>query len=163
MTRRMSLLLLAVLGLPLALACSDSTAPAHAGSDTTGPAYASSGVALRSSELSGLPHARAGFGFNSTAAGFPTGVVRLTGGGAFDISTASNTLPTPTSISASGGFDCVDAVAQGPLTGCGINEGVRWDSAQLLASAGFKCTGADTPKIAVTDARTAVLLADFYR
>jgi len=155
MTHRISLLLFSVLGFPLALACSDSTRPVDAGS----------GIALRSSgsEASALSHARAGFGFNGTAAGFPAGVVRLTGGGSFDFSTASNAVPTPTSVSASGGFDCVEGVFQGPLTGCGINEGVRWDTAQLLTSTGFKCTVADTPRTAVTDARTAVLLADFYR
>jgi len=54
-------------------------------------------------------------------------------------------------------------VDQGPLTGCQKDEGVRWDTAQLLASTMFKCTATDTPKPATTSAHTAVLLADFYR
>ena len=54
-------------------------------------------------------------------------------------------------------------MAQGPLAGCQRGEGVRWDTAQLLASTTFKCTGADAPKVATTGPHTAVLLADFYR
>ena len=54
-------------------------------------------------------------------------------------------------------------MAQGPLSGCQTGEGVRWDTAQLLASTTFKCTGADAAKVATTSSRTAVLLADFYR
>jgi hypothetical protein len=54
-------------------------------------------------------------------------------------------------------------VAQGPLSGCERGEGVRWDTAQLLASATFKCTLADTPRSAVTGPGRVVLLADFYR
>ena len=138
--------LLPLLGVALTLACSDSSSPA----DAAGPAFSAGG--------------RAGFGFNGTASGFPTGVVRLTGGGSFDPSTASNTLPTETSVHSGGGFDCVGTtIAQGPLTGCADGQGVRWDTAQLLKSIMFKCTGADAAKPAVTDDRTAVLLADFYR
>jgi hypothetical protein len=66
-------------------------------------------------------------------------------------------------VVSSGGFDCTDPVAQGPLAGCQRDEGVRWDTAQLLASTTFKCTGADAPKVATTGSHTAVLLADFYR
>jgi len=62
-----------------------------------------------------------------------------------------------------GSFRCTSAVAQGPLNGCGAGEGVRWDTAQLLASTNFKCTGADAAKLATTSSHTAVLLADFYR
>lgn len=108
-------------------------------------------------------HGRSGFGFNGTASGFPTGAVRLTGGGSYDASTASNTVPTETSVSSAGGFDCTTTIAQGLLSGCQAGQGVRWDTSQLLASTTFKCTGSDAAKPASTDAHTVVLLADFYR
>jgi len=104
-----------------------------------------------------------GFGFNGNASGFPTGAVSLTGGGAYDVSTASNTVPSVTFVHSGGGFGCTAAVAQGPLAGCATGEGVRWDTAQLLASTTFKCTGADAAKHAATNDETVVLLADFYR
>ncbi len=129
----------------LAFACSDGRAP-------TQPSTPDFSVGHRS-----------GFGFNGTASGFPTGVVFLTGGGAFDASTASNTIPAETSVASGGGFRCRRAVAQGPLAGCADGEGVRWDTAQLLSSTGFKCTGTDAGKTAATGAGTVVLLADFYR
>jgi hypothetical protein len=129
-----------------ALACSDGTTP-------TGPAAAASLTA----------GGRAAFGFNGNASGFPTGAVRLTGGGSYNPGTASNTVPSETSAVSSGGFDCTTTVAQGPLAGCQAGEGVRWDTAQLLASTTFKCTGADAAKVATTSAHTAVLRADFYR
>lgn len=106
---------------------------------------------------------RSGFGFNGTVSGFPHGVVRLTGGGSFDPSTASNIVPTKTSAHSGGGFDCVETVAQGPIAGCESGQGVRWDTSQLLESTSFKCTGSDVLKPIKTDAHTAVLLADFYR
>ena len=108
---------------------------------------------------------RVGFGFNGTVSGFPTGEVRLTGGGSYAPATATNTLDAETDVASAGGFDCVENIAQGPLSGCAAGEGVRWDTAQLLASTTFKCTGAATElaKPASTDDDTAVLLADFYR
>jgi hypothetical protein len=137
--------LLSLLSLSFALACSDGTSPTEAAR----PAFRAGG--------------RSGFGFNGTVSGFPTGAVRLTGGGSFDPSTASNIVPTETSVASAGGFDCTLAVAQGPLTGCALGEGVRWDTVQLLASTSFKCTGSDAPKPATTGDHTVVLLADFYR
>lgn len=108
--------------------------------------------------------ARHGFGFNGTASGFPTGTVFLTGGGSYDAATASNVVPTDTTVVASGGgFRCIDAVEQGPLAHCATGEGVRWDTAQLLASTSFKCTLTDGLKPASTGPNTVVLLADFYR
>ena len=103
------------------------------------------------------------FGFNSDdISGFPTGDVRLTGGGAFNLATGF--------IKSSGGFDCAADVKQGPLTGCLAGQGVRWDTSALLTSTTFKCTGAasEALKIANTSAGnnspdTVVLLADFYR
>jgi len=137
--------LLALLGASLALACSDGTSPTEA----MRPAFRVGG--------------RSGFGFNGSVKGFPTGEVRLTGGGSFDPATASNVVPTPTSVASAGGFDCTLAIAQGPLTGCARGEGVRWDTAQLLESNTFKCTASEVARPATTDDHTAVLLADFYR
>jgi hypothetical protein len=130
----------------LALACSNGTSSP---TDAVQPAF-------RASE-------RNGFGLNGTVSGFPTGAVRLTGGGSFDPSTASNVVPTKTSAASAGGFDCTASVSQGPLAGCEAGQGVRWDTAQLLASTNFKCTGSDAAKHATTDDQTVVLLADFYR
>jgi hypothetical protein len=145
MTSRVAVPLLCLLVWIGVLACSDGTMP-------TDPAAASFTAG-----------GRAAFGFNGNASGFPTGAVRLTGGGSYDPATASNIVPTETSVVSSGGFDCTASVAQGPLAGCQSGEGVRWDTAQLLASTTFKCTGADAPKVATTGSHTAVLLADFYR
>jgi hypothetical protein len=150
MTRHVPLFLCSLLGLPLALGCRDDAGPGD-----VGPATAV--------QPSALVRGRTGFGFNGTASGFPTGAVRLTGGGSYDPATASNTVPSVTSVASSGGFDCIESIAQGLLIGCQAGEGVRWDTAQLLASTPFKCTAEDTPRLAVTGARTAVLLADFYR
>jgi hypothetical protein len=140
-----SSLLLLILPLALALACSDGASP----TDAVQPAFKSAG--------------RAGFGLDGRVSGFPTGVVRLTGGGSFDPASASNIVPFETSVSSAGGFDCITTVAQGSLAGCAAGQGVRWDTTQLLASTTFKCTGSDAAKPAVTDGHTAVLLADFYR
>jgi hypothetical protein len=145
MTARVAAPLLCLLVYIAVLACSDGILP-------TDPAAASFSQG-----------GRAAFGFNGNASGFPTGAVRLTGGGSYDPGTASNTVPSETSVVSSGGFDCTATVAQGPLSGCQTGEGVRWDTAQLLASTTFKCTGADAAKVATTTSRTAVLLADFYR
>jgi hypothetical protein len=139
--------LLALLGGSLTLACNDGTSTSP--SDAARPAFKATG--------------RSGFGLNGSVRGFPTGAVRLTGGGSFDPATASNTIPAETSVASAGGFDCSETVAQGPLAGCAAGEGVRWDTVQLLASTTFKCTATDAAKPAVTGANTAVLLADFYR
>ena len=150
MSRSTSLPLLVVAS-ALALGCGDPPAAPT----TSAPArFAAAGRTGRDA-----------FGFNGTVSGFPTGAVRLTGGGAYDVSTASNTIGAETFVHSGGGFDCVASVAQGPLNHCAAGEGVRWDTAQLLASTMFKCTGAATEaaKPAVTDDDTVVLLADFYR
>src|SRR5262245_18458223 len=88
------------------------------------------------------------FGFNGVVSGFPTGVLSVTGGGAFDLNTGF--------VRTAGGFSCLEDVGQGPLSFC-INpddpgpslagEGVRWDTAELLSDTSFKCTGAasETP------------------
>jgi hypothetical protein len=101
-----------------------------------------------------------GFGFHAPdVSGFPTGSVALTGGGAFNLSAAAGT------VHAGGGFSCTHDVGQGFLTGCLQGEGVRWDTAGLLPSTMFKCTGAasESLKPATTGQNTVVLQADFYR
>ena len=112
------------------------------------------------------PSPDAGFGFNGVVSGFPTGRVFVSGGGAFDLATGF--------AKSSGGFSCLEEVKQGPLSvsinpddpgRCLAGQGVRWDTASLLASTTFKCTGAATEalKTATTSATTVVLQADFYR
>ncbi len=99
-----------------------------------------------------------GFGFNAgDVAGFPTGAVDVTGGGAFNSSTGF--------VHAGGGFTCASQVSQGPLAGCLAGEGVRWDTADLLTGTTFKCTGSasEALKPASTGDDTVVLRADFYR
>ena len=76
---------------------------------------------------------------------------------------ASGRVPTETDAKSGGGFRCTDGVAQGPLNGCLTGEGVRWDTDQLLASTGFKCSATDPVKTAVTGPGRVVLRADFYR
>lgn len=103
------------------------------------------------------------FSFNSDPIfGFTTGKVLLTGGGAINLSTKD--------VHAGGSFSCLDNVEQGPLAGCKAGEGVRWDTANVLTSVGFKCTGAaeEIKKTATTSTgnlnpTTVVLQADFYR
>jgi hypothetical protein len=107
---------------------------------------------------------RVGFGFNGTASGFPTGKVFLTGGGSYERDSHS--------VHAGGGFTCINAVLQGPLSisinpndpgACLDNQGIRWDTATLLDSTTFKCTGSASDETAVTSDTTVVLQADFYR
>jgi hypothetical protein len=99
-----------------------------------------------------------GFGFNAAGvAGFPTGVVDVTGGGAFNTSTGF--------VNSGGGFTCSSQVSQGPLAGCLAGEGVRWDTADLLSGTTFKCTGlgSEALKPSSTGDDTVVIQADFYR
>jgi hypothetical protein len=106
----------------------------------------------------GAAGASTGFGFvASDIAGFPTGEVALTGGGAFN--------PTAGSVHAGGSFSCVAQVDQVPLAGCLAGEGVRWDTETLLSTTPFKCTGAagETLKTQTTTDQTVVLQSDFYR
>jgi hypothetical protein len=115
---------------------------------------------------SGAPAPDAGFGFNGVVSGFPTGKVFLSGGGTFDLASGF--------VKSSGGFSCLEDVEQGPLNvsinpddpgRCLAGQGVRWDTAQLLASTTFKCTGAagEQLKSATTSDTRVVLQADFYR
>ena len=151
-----------VITLAAAVACSDYSATP---TSTYGSRTDSTATSTTSSYLRAAPKGpRVGFGFNGTASGFPQGSVFLTGGGSYDPATASNAVDdSTTDVHSGGGFSCTDAVGQGPLLNCGKNEGVRWDTAQLLASAPFKCTLADPAKMAVTGPDRVVLKADFYR
>jgi hypothetical protein len=99
-----------------------------------------------------------GFGFNAqNISGFPTGAAFLTGGGVYNPSTGF--------LHTGGGFRCLAAINQGPLSGCEEGQGVRWDSSVLNESTTFKCTGSPSEalKTAVTDNNTVVMTADFYR
>lgn len=117
--------------------------------------------ALAGSLLIGSPAlaqpASAAFGFKGSVSGFPTGAVRITGGGAYDLASSF--------VNSAGGFRCTDDVEQGPLAGCLAGEGVRWDTAGLVTSTTFKCTGSagEAAKTATTTDKTVVLNADFYR
>jgi hypothetical protein len=113
---------------------------------------------------------RVGVGFNAPSiSGFPGdfsgGNVFLTGGGAYDPKTASNTDPENAFVHSNGGFHCLQDVRQGPLQGCLSGQGIRWDTDGLLESTRFKCTGArdESAKTAVTDEHTSVHLSDFNR
>lgn len=98
------------------------------------------------------------FGFNAPlVSGFPGGrSAEITGGGAYQL---------PTFVHSGGGFRCLSDILAPPFAGCLTGQGVRWDTAALLSSTTFKCTGAATEvlKIAHTEDKTVVLLADFYR
>jgi hypothetical protein len=148
------LLVLAAIG---AAACSDHP------KDPMAPAYSTAGGPVVAADVAHAPGDRTGFGFNGSASGFPKGAVILTGGGSFNVATASNVTSDTTDVRSGGGFSCADSVGQGPLTGCAKGQGVRWDTAQLLASTQFKCSLSDGLKPAATDDSTVVLLADFYR
>jgi hypothetical protein len=106
------------------------------------------------------------FGFNGTVSGFPSGEVFVSGGGAFALGTDF--------VHSGGGFSCFKDVLQGPLSAsinsddpgaCLAGQGVRWDTAGLLPSTTFKCTGAadEALKTATTSKTTVVLQSDFYR
>src|SRR5438128_4226626 len=106
----------------------------------------------------GTAQANNAFGFNSpNISGFPTGAAELTGGGAYN--------PATGFVHSGGGFRCIASVQQGPLNGCLAGQGIRWDTAALLSSTTFKCTGATSEPLqtANTSANTVVLVADFYR
>jgi len=107
-----------------------------------------------------------GFGFNGTVSGFPTGKVFLSGGGSYEPGSDSHF------VHAGGGFTCINAVRQGPLSmsintndpgPCLDNQGIRWDTANLLEGTTFKCTGSATDETASTNDTTVVLQGDFYR
>lgn len=101
---------------------------------------------------------RQAFGFNAPlVTGFPGDrEVEVTGGGAYNL---------PDFVHSGGGFRCLTDITDGKLAGCKAGQGIRWDTAALLASTTFKCTGAasEAPKMAITGDRTVVILADFYR
>ena len=94
-------------------------------------------MVLLGSSAADAANRNVGFGFNARGiAGFPTGEVFLTGGGAFNSSTGF--------VHSGGGFRCTAEVDQGPLNGCLTGEGVRWDTAGLLSDTPFKCTASAT-------------------
>jgi len=102
------------------------------------------------------------FGFNaSLISGFPGGrAAEMTGGGAYNL---DRSLKEQRFVNSGGGFRCLSNITGGPFSGCLTGQGVRWDTAALLTSTPFQCTGSDVVKLATTDSKTVVLLADFYR
>lgn len=160
-------------GMLSVVACGQASSPLSPSSAATAASSRSSGATSSEESTSSASGAslskgqrRVGFGFNGTVSGFPTGTVFLTGGGAYNRDTDF--------VHASGGFRCLESVLQGPLStsinrsdpgACLSGEGVRWDTAALLASTTFKCTGAagEALKTALTSDTTVVLHADFYR
>jgi hypothetical protein len=98
------------------------------------------------------------FGFNAPLiSGFPGGrSAEMTGGGAYNL---------PNFVHSGGGFRCLSDITAGLFSGCLAGQGVRWDTAQVLQSTSFKCTGSATEllKTARTGDKTVVLFADFYR
>ena len=115
------------------------------------------GVALFLPVSQASAEASRAFGFNAASiSGFPGGrAAELTGGGAFNL--AANF------VHSGGGFRCLADINGGPFNSCLTGQGIRWDTAALLPSTGFQCTGADSLKTANTGNTTVVLLADFYR
>lgn len=89
--------------------------------------------------------------------GFPTGIVRIGGGGSYDWDTGF--------IRGSGPFECVASVQQGPLAGCLDGQGIRWVASDLLFSAEYSCSGipGEPSHVAATGSESVVLLAVFYR
>jgi hypothetical protein len=137
---------------------------------TMGASLAAAVVAVAAAVLvlvvpAGATSGHVGVGFNARSiSGFrPGGEVFLSGGGAYDPATASDSDPESAFVRSNGGFRCLQDVQQGVLNGCLQGQGVRWDTDGLRRSTPFKCTGADAAKTAVTDAHTAVLVSDFYR
>ena len=146
-----------LIGTLFVVACGQKSSPSSPSSTALGTS---------SPSLQAQAEPRVGFGFNGVVSGFLTGKVFLTGGGAYD--------RTTNFVHSGGGFKCLEDVLQGPLSTsinpddpgpCRGGEGVRWDTAALLPSTTFKCTGAasETLKTAVTSNKTVVLQADFYR
>ena len=160
-----------LVGTLFVVACGHTSAPSSPSPTAlVESSLSSSGRSVTSTPLTApsLAHGpqRVGFGFNGTVSGFPTGAVFITGGGAY--------RSAADFVNAAGGFRCLEAVHQGPLSisinpqdpgPCHAGEGVRWDTVELLPSFQFKCTGAvsEPLKTAVTDDNTVVLVADFYR
>ena len=156
-----------LVGTLFVVACGQKSSPSSPSSTEVG---ASSSASSAGSPTSGTvgPQSKShvGFGLNGIVSGFLTGKVFLTGGGSYDRATNF--------VHSAGGFNCLEAVMQGPLSTsinpndpgpCLAGQGVRWDTAALVPSTTFKCTGAagETLKPAVTSDHTVVLQADFYR
>ena len=102
------------------------------------------------------------FGFNaSLISGFPGGrAAEMTGGGAYN---PDRSHLDQLFVNSGGGFRCLSDISAGLFSGCLAGQGVRWDTAALLGSTAFQCTGSDAVKTAFTGDKTLVLLADFYR
>jgi hypothetical protein len=102
------------------------------------------------------------FGFSaSRISGFSGGrAAEMTGGGVYNL---DRSFRDGSFVNSGGGFRCLSTIGLGQFNGCAEGEGVRWDTAALLTSTTFQCTGADAVKTAFTGDKAVVLLADFYR
>ena len=109
---------------------------------------------LSISNVHGRPAPRQ-FSLNAASIGHSVGAVTLAGGGSYDIAIGH--------AKAGGPFRCLADIHQGPLTGCKSAEGLRWEVAELRPSATFKCSEGAAERTAVTDKRTVVILARFFR
>ena len=159
---------LVVVGTLLVVACGRNYTPSSPSqvseNGSSSPGAASDSSTAVATPLVARAQGGVGFGFNGTVSGFPSGKVFLTGGGSYERDSRF--------VHAGGGFTCINAVRQGPLSlsvnqndpgACLDGEGTRWDTAELLGSTPFKCTGSANGETAVTSDTTVVLRADFYR
>jgi hypothetical protein len=160
---------LIVVGTLLVVACGRNYTPSSPSQVSESGSASSSGspadgVTALTTPLVPQAQGHVGFGFNGVVSGFPTGKVFLSGGGTYERDSRF--------VHAGGGFTCINAVRQGPLSTsinqddpgpCLDDQGIRWDTAELLESTPFKCTGSATPETAVTSDTTVVLRGDFYR
>jgi len=165
----MKKIVLMVVGTLLVVACGRNYTPSSPSQvsdngSASSVSAASDGYTALTAPLTPKAQGRIGFGFNGTVSGFPTGKVFVSGGGAYDRDSRF--------VHAGGGFTCINAVRQGPLSmsvklddpgPCLDGQGIRWDTAELLESTTFKCTGSATDETAVTSDNEVVLQADFYR
>ena len=144
-----------------AIAMAAFAVPAAASAAPTIPTAATSNSVAVTPASASVDGGNVGFGFNARDISGISGGVTLTGGGAYRPDSAGSAAQF---VHSGGGFRCTaDVGGTALLSGCLAGQGVRWDTAGLLASTVFKCTPTDTPKMAVTGEDTVVLAADFDR
>jgi hypothetical protein len=116
------------------------------GVDKIGPAIAQSSLTA---------YYRAMFHVNSRdVSGQSNGLMQITGGGSYDWDSSF--------LRGSGSYSCLEAVGDGPLSGCAPGQGTRWETDDLFFSTQYRCYGGPD-RVAVTGASTVVFLANFYR
>ncbi|HEV8479265.1 MAG TPA: hypothetical protein VGR66_00600 [Candidatus Eisenbacteria bacterium] len=89
---------------------------------------------------------------------FPLVVV----GNAIEI-TGGGTVNPQTGLQRTGGqFRAVQDITAGPLKGLRAGDGVRWEAAEFLPSAPFKCVGSETAKTVLSGHDTIVMKVNFF-